>query len=233
MYIQGDRAQWSGSYPTAGEVREPEGGRRRIRISGSSQGNKNDACNFGTGKITNTVWSRIQLQHYLQYFWESPGAESSAGQAFVELPVIVDCEQVPRRHRSTAAPAQTRQGYRGGGRWRPAGDWGNSGDFDLRLPGGRVIARVMSGRGGERGRAITKTTTQPPLLPLYRTSSTPSTPGLRSKTPPPPATAPPCPPPPQSSLRRKCAGSSCASTPGKQPAQMVFQAECSGHARQS
>jgi len=32
---------------------------------------------------------------------------------------------------------------------------GNSGDFDLRLPGGRVVARDMSGRGGESGRAVT------------------------------------------------------------------------------
>jgi len=90
---------------------------------------------------------------------ESPGAESSAGQAFVGWPVIADCEQV----QGTTLPAAssplrrcaTETGAAGGGGRDLLVAGGNSRDLDRRLPGGRVVERDRSGRGGESGRAVT------------------------------------------------------------------------------
>jgi len=76
--------------------------------------------------------------------------------------VIQDCEQV----RGAALPAITAPplhllrrasdtGAAAGGAREQLGTGGNSGDSDLRLPGGRLVASVMRGSGGERGRAVT------------------------------------------------------------------------------
>jgi len=94
----------------------------------------------------------------------SPGAESSAGQAFVGWPVIVDTEQV----RGVALPAVSsplcprrraeRTGAARGGERDRLVAGGNSGELDHRMPegrGGRGGGRERSGRGGESGQAVT------------------------------------------------------------------------------
>jgi len=87
----------------------------------------------------------------------SPGAESRAGQAFIGWPVIADHEQV----RGVALPAASsplrprrraeRTGAAGGGERDRLVAGGNYGELDRRLPGGRVVGRERSGRGGESG----------------------------------------------------------------------------------